>query len=140
MIAIYENVMKIDLRNRQGRFGSEALRILLPNLRRRCQYQELSGRPRRPLSVENGTLLKSRDGILKRTAQPNLQTCNVFRVQEAFFEGCTFPMWPPCRPQTTKSGKRKLKNGNHALNQSEVVFGQLDYKKNIFCALFSQIR
>ena len=48
----------------------------------------------------------------------------VSRGQEALFEGCTFPMWRPCRPQTKKSGGRNLQIGNQALSQGEVVFGQ----------------
>ena len=41
MIEIYKNLMKIDLRNRQGRFESEALRI--QNLTKSSQVMSIPG-------------------------------------------------------------------------------------------------
>ena len=63
-------------------------------------------------------------GYCEKNCSSEFVKCRVFQVQEALFEGCTFPMWPPCGPQTNKSGRRKLENRNVALSQGEVVFGQ----------------
>jgi hypothetical protein len=63
-------------------------------------------------------------GYCEKNCSSEFVKCRVFQVQEALFEGCTFPMWPPCRPQTKKTGRRKLENRNVALSQGEVVFGQ----------------
>ena len=51
----------------------------------------------------------------------------VFRSQQALFEGCTFPMWRPCRPQTQKSGNRKLQIENHEFStgRDEILVGHV---------------
>ena len=83
------------------------------NLHWRCQGQELPVTPRKALFFGNGALWKAPGGGVVKNCSTEFVKSKVFRWQEAHFEGCTFPMWRACRPQTKKSRSRKLQIATH---------------------------
>ena len=124
-LIFFENLMKIDLRHRQGRFESEELQSR--NLDESSQAMWIPRTAGEAAEVtfrwKRSTLERpERDFVENCSAR--IVKCRVFQGQEALFEGCTFQMWRARRPQANKTGRWKLENGNVALSQGEVVFGQ----------------
>ena len=117
--------MKIYLRHRQGRFESEELQSR--NLDESSQAVLIPGTGGK---AAEGTFRWKRntferpEGDFVENCSVRIVKCKVFQGQEALFEGCTFQMWRARRPQANKRGRWKLENGNVALSQGEVVFGQ----------------
>ena len=120
----YQNLMKTDLWHRQGRFENEELQRR--NLDKSSQAMWVTGTAG---EAAEGTFRWKRstferpEGDFVENCSAEIVKCKVFRGQEALFEGCAFQMWR-ARHRQTKTGRRKLENGNDALSQGEVVFRQ----------------
>ena len=121
----YQNLMKIDLWHRQGRFESEELQSR--NLDESSQAMLIPGTGGK---AAEGTFRWKRSTFerhwwyFEKSCSTEVVKCRVFQIQDALFERCTFQMWRARRPQAKKTGRWKLENGNVALSQGEVVFGQ----------------
>ena len=94
---------KIDLRNRQGGFQSKALRS--QHLAKSSQAMPIPGTAGEAAEStfrwKRSTFESSRGGVVKHCSTAFVKR-KVSRGQEALFEECTFPMWSPCRPETTQ--------------------------------------
>ena len=110
----FENRKKIDLRRRQGEFGSQTL-----GSRRRVKSSLAMPRPRTAGDAAEGTFLwkrstlESSGGGFVKSCSAKVIKSKLFRGQEAHFEECTFTKSRACRPQTKKSRSRKLQIATH---------------------------
>ena len=100
----FENLMKIDLRHRQGRFESEELQSR--NLDESSQAMLIPGTGGK---AAEGTFRWKRSTLERperdfvENCSVRIVKCKVFQGQEALFEGCTFQMWRARRPQAKQT-------------------------------------